>query len=152
MKIAMGNDHAGWPLREIVRETIEALGHQVVDFGTDKQEACDYPDVVVPLTRAILTGECDLGILFCGTGIGMAIAANKVEGIYAARCEDCFSARMARMHNSANVLTMGGRTTGPGIAGDTVEAFLTAIPSTEERHLRRQNKVRQIEVRADARR
>jgi ribose 5-phosphate isomerase B len=146
MKIAMGNDHAGFPLRAAVHEAIEALGHEVVDFGTDKQEACDYPDVVVPLTQAVVRGECDLGILFCGTGIGMSIAANKVGGIYAARCEDCFSARMARAHNGANVLTMGGRTTGPGIAGDVVTVFLTTTPSTEERHLRRQSKVHQIET------
>ena len=142
----MGNDHAGYPLREAVREAVEALGHEVVDFGTDKQEACDYPEVVIPLTQALLQGDCDLGILFCGTGIGMSIAANKVEGIYAARCEDCFAARMARAHNAANVLTMGGRTLGPGVAGDVVHAFLTATPSTEERHLRRQGKVRQIEA------
>jgi ribose 5-phosphate isomerase B len=146
MKIAMGNDHAGFPLREAVREAAEALGHQVVDFGTDKQEACDYPDVVIPVTKAILTGECELGILFCGTGIGMSIAANKVEGIYAARCEEGFSARMARAHNGANVITLGGRTLGPGLAGEVVTAFLSTVPSTEERHLRRQNKVRLIEA------
>jgi ribose 5-phosphate isomerase B len=142
----MGNDHAGFPLREAVRKAVEDLGHELVDFGTDQQEACDYPEVVVPLTKALLAGECDLGILFCGTGIGMSIAANKVAGIYAARCEDCFAARMAREHNGANVITMGGRTLGPGLAEEVVKTFLTTTPSQDERHLRRQSKVRQIEA------
>lgn len=146
MKIAMGNDHAGFPLREAICEAIKALGHEVVDFGTQTEEACDYPQVVAPLTHAIAQGECDLGILVCGTGIGMAIAANKVRGIYAARCEECFSARMAREHNAANVLTMGGRTIGPGLAGEVVQAFLTTTPTTEERHVRRQEQVRRIET------
>ena len=146
MKIAMGNDHAGFPLREAVRKAVEDQGHELVDFGTDKQETRDYPDVVVPLTRAILAGECDLGVLFCGTGIGMSIAANKVEGIYAARCEDCFAARMAREHNGANVITMGGRTLGPSLAEEVVRVFLTTTPSQDERHLRRQSKVQQIEA------
>ena len=145
MKIAMGNDHAGFPLREAVRKAVTDLGHELVDFGSGTQEACDYPDVVIPLTAAIVAGECDLGILFCGTGIGMSIAANKVEGIYAARCEDCFAARMARAHNGANVLTMGGRTLGPGLAEEVTTVFLTTVPSPEARHLRRQGKVRQIE-------
>ena len=146
MKIAMGNDHAGFPLREAVRKAVEDQGHELVDFGTDTQETRDYPEVVVPLTRAILAGECDLGVLFCGTGIGMSIAANKVEGIYAARCEDCFAARMAREHNGANVITMGGRTLGPGLAEEVVRVFLTTTPSQDERHLRRQSKVQQIEA------
>jgi len=146
MKIAIGNDHAGFSLRKVICEVLEALGHEVVDFGTQAEEACDYPEVVVPLTRAILDGECDLGILSCGTGIGMSIAANKVPGIYAARCEECFSASMARAHNGANVLTMGGRTIGPGVAGEVVRAFVTTLPTTEERHLRRQEKVHQIEI------
>lgn len=142
----MGNDHAGFPLREAVRQAVEDLGHELVDFGTARQESCDYPDVVLPLTRAILAGECDLGVLFCGTGIGMSIAANKVEGIYAARCEDCYAARMAREHNGANVITLGGRTLGPDLAHEVVTVFLTAAPSQDERHLRRQEKVRQIEA------
>ncbi len=146
MKIAMGNDHAGFPLREVVRGAVEALGHEVVDFGTTTQDSCDYPDVAVVLSRAVAAGECDLGILFCGTGIGMAIAANKVEGVYAARCEDCYAARMARTHNGANVLTFGGRTIGPGLAEDVVTVFLATEPSQDPRHLRRQVKVKQVEA------
>ncbi|HEY3397760.1 MAG TPA: ribose 5-phosphate isomerase B [Armatimonadota bacterium] len=145
MKIAVGNDHAGFPLRDAVMAAIRGLGHEVVDFGTATQDACDYPDVVVPLAAAVVAGECDLGILFCGTGIGMSIAANKVKGIYAARCEDCYAAEMARAHNSANVLTMGGRTLGPGLAEEVTRVFLTTAPLNEERHQRRQQKVRNLE-------
>jgi ribose 5-phosphate isomerase B len=146
MKIAMGNDHAGFPLRDAVRETVTALGHEVVDFGTAVEESCDYPDIAVALARAVAAGEVDLGILFCGTGIGMAITANKIQGAYAARAEDCYAARMARLHNGANILTFGGRTIGPGLAQDVVEAFLTTEPSTDPRHLRRQAKVRAAEA------
>lgn len=146
MKVAMGNDHAGFPLREAVREAVAALGHELVDFGTATEDSCDYPDVAVALSRAVAAGECDLGLLFCGTGIGMAIAANKVEGVYAARAEDCYAARMARLHNGANVLTFGGRTIGPGLAEEVVTVFLTTEPSQDPRHLRRQGKVKQVEA------
>ena len=146
MKIAMGNDHAGFPLRDAVRGAVEALGHELVDFGTATQESCDYPDVAVALSLAVAAGRCDLGILFCGTGIGMSIAANKVAGVYAARAEDCYAARMARAHNGANVLTFGGRTIGPGLAEDVVTVFLTTEPSPDPRHLRRQDKIKQIEA------
>jgi ribose 5-phosphate isomerase B len=146
MKVAMGNDHAGFPLREAVREAVVALGHELVDFGTASLDSCDYPDVAVALARAVVSGECDLGILFCGTGIGMSIAANKVEGAYAARAEDCYAARMARLHNGANILTFGGRTIGPGLAEDVVTVFLTTEPSSDPRHTRRQEKVKQVEA------
>ena len=146
MKVAMGNDHAGFPLREAVRKAVAALGHELVDFGSATEESCDYPDVAVALSRAVAAGECDLGILFCGTGIGMAITANKVPGVYAARCEDCYAARMARAHNRANVLTFGGRTIGPGLAEDVVTAFLTTEPSEDPRHVRRQEKVKAAEA------
>jgi ribose 5-phosphate isomerase B len=146
MKVGMGNDHAGFPLREAVREAVEALGHELVDFGSTTQEACDYPEVAGAVARAVAGGDCDLGILFCGTGIGMAIAANKVEGVYAARAEDCYAARMARAHNGANVLTFGGRTLGPGLAQEVVTVFLTTEPSRQERHLRRQGQVKQMEA------
>ena len=146
MKVAMGNDHAGFPLREAVREAVEALGHELVDFGTAAQKSCDYPEVAVGLARAVAAGEADLGLLFCGTGIGMSIAANKVRGAYAARAEDCYAARMAREHNGANILTFGGRTIGPGLAQDVVTVFLTTEPSPDPRHLRRQGKVKEAEA------
>jgi ribose 5-phosphate isomerase B len=146
MKVAMGNDHGGFPLRDAVREAVVALGHELVDFGTAVQESCDYPDVAIALARAVAAGEVDLGILFCGTGIGMAITANKVRGAYAARAEDCYSARMARLHNGANILTFGGRTLGPGLAEEVVKVFLTTEPSADPRHLRRQDKVKAAEA------
>ena len=146
MRVALGNDHAGYVLREAVQEAVRALGDELVDFGTDRQESCDYPDIVIPVTRALVEGDCELGLLICGTGIGMAIAANKVPGIYAARCEEGYSARMAREHNAANVLTLGGRVIGPGLAAEVVTAFLTATPSCGPRHQVRQEKVRRLEA------
>ena len=146
MKVAMGNDHAGFLLRDAVREAVAALGHELVDFGTATEDSCDYPDVAVAVARAVAAGEADLGILICGTGIGMAIAANKVPGAYAARAEDCYAARMARLHNSANILTFGGRTIGPGLAQEVVTVFLTTEPSQDPRHLRRQDKVKAAEA------
>ncbi len=146
MKVAMGNDHAGFPLREAVREAVQSLGHQLVDFGSATPEPCDYPDVAAAVARAVAAGDCDLGLLFCGTGIGMAIAANKVAGVYAARAEDCYAARMARAHNAANVLTFGGRTLGPGLAQEVVTVFLTTEPSSDPRHLRRQDLVRRLQT------
>ncbi len=145
MKIALANDHAGFPLREVVFTTAKALGHTLVDFGTDTAAPCDYPDLVVPAMQAVQRGECDLGILICGTGLGMSIAANKLRGIYAAHCHDVYSARMAREHNAANVLTMGGRVLGPGPAAEVIAVFLTATPADGERYHRRQEKVCQIE-------
>lgn len=145
MKVALANDHAGFPLREAVFATAEALGHTVVDFGTNRPAPCDYPDLVLPAMEAVRGGECDLGILICGTGLGMSIAANKIKGIYAARCHDVYSARMAREHNAANVLTLGGRMLGPGPAAEVIAVFLTATPVDDERHRRRQQKVCQIE-------
>lgn len=149
MKVALGNDHAGYPLRNAIREAVEALGHTLVDFGTTVDEPCDFPEVVRPVTAAVNSGECEVGILVCGTGIGMSIAANKVKGIFAARCEDCYAARMAREHNAANVLTLGGRTIGPGLARDVVTVFLTTMPSPEQRHRRRQNQIRALEQERD---
>jgi ribose 5-phosphate isomerase B len=146
MKVAMGNDHAGFPLRDAVREAVTALGHELVDFGTAVPESCDYPDVALAVARAVAAGEADLGILFCGTGIGMAITANKVPGAYAARAEDCYAARMARLHNRANLLTFGGRTLGPGLAEEVVQVFLTTEPSEDPRHRRRQDKIKAAEA------
>lgn len=145
MKIALGCDHGGYVLISEIAETIENLGHDVVDLGVCHAEAVDYPDVAETVARALVDGQADLGILTCGTGIGMSIAANKVAGIRAARAEDCYSASMARLHNGATVLTMGGRTIGPGLAREVVTAFLTTEPSSEERHARRRDKIMNLE-------
>jgi ribose 5-phosphate isomerase B len=142
MKIALGNDHAGFPLRGAVQAVVGALGHELVDFGTATEEACDYPEVARAVAQAVARGECDLGVLVCGTGIGMSIAANKVAGAYAARAEDCYAARMARLHNAANILTCGGRT----LAEEVVRVFLTTEPADDPRHQRRQQEVQQMET------
>ncbi len=126
MKVAVGCDHAGFPLKRAVLEVLERLGVEVLDLGTDSLEPVDYPDYGEKVGRAVATGEADFGIALCGTGIGVAIAANKVRGVRAALCHDTFSARMSRAHNDANVLTMGARVIGPGLAQEIVQTWLQA--------------------------
>ena len=107
-----------------VKEYLDAGGYKYKDFGTNSTESCDYPEIAVIAARAISGGECNRGIFICGTGAGMAIAANKMPGIRAASCSDCFTAEMIRLHNDANVLTLGARVTGAGLALKIVEIFL----------------------------
>lgn len=145
MKIAVGFDHGGIPLRQAVLEVLRDLGHEIVDFGTDTPASVDYPDYAVPVARAVVSGECDRGILACGTGLGMSIAANKVKGCDAALLSDCFSARMAGEHNAANVACLGGRTIEPDQAKAIIEAYLDAETDCAQRHQRRRDKVRNIE-------
>ena len=109
MKVAIGCDHGGLNLKESVKEVLSALGHEVEDFGCYSAESCDYPDIAVPVANAVVSGQVDRGILICGTGIGIGIAANKIAGIRAALCHDTFSAHACREHNDANILTMGER-------------------------------------------
>ena len=146
MRIAVGNDHAGYPLRGAVLEVIESWGHEVLDFGTAEQQSCDYPDYACQVAEAVRDGDADLGVLMCGTGLGMAITANKVRGVYAAPCSDTYSARMARSHNAANVLTMGERVVGPGLAQDILTVFLQTEISPEAKHQRRREKVTRLEA------
>ncbi|NLM42320.1 MAG: ribose 5-phosphate isomerase B [Firmicutes bacterium] len=124
MKIAVGADHGGFQAKQAVIEHLQSKGVDVVDFGTDSEESCDYPDIAQPVAQAVSRGECERGILICGTGIGMSIAANKVQGIRAALCGDTFSARMAREHNDANILCLGARVTGLGLMLDIIDAYL----------------------------
>lgn len=145
MKIAIGCDHGGYPLTDLIVETITNLGHEVLSLDTCSAEPVDYVDIAVEVARAVAAGRADLGILYCGTGIGMSLAANKIKGVFAARAEDSYSARMAREHNGANVLALGGRTVGPELARETVAAFLQAQPSPEARHARRREKLRALE-------
>lgn len=151
MRIAVGNDHAGYPLRAVVLEVIHSLGHQVLDFGTTEEQSCDYPDYARQVAEAVRDGRAELGVLMCGTGLGMAITANKVRGVCAAPCSDTYSARMARSHNAANVLTMGGRVVGPGLAREILTAFLRTEVSDEAKHQRRREKVAQLEAGPQAR-
>ena len=125
-KLVIGCDHAAPELKAIVRDHLIARGFDVVDVGTHTTDSCNYPDYAHALCEKIQSGECELGILICGTGIGMSMAANKHKGIRAACCSDTFSARLTRLHNDANVLCLGARVVGPGLAMDLVDAFLDA--------------------------
>ncbi len=144
MKIAFGCDHAGITLRESVLKHLEKRQVDVIDLGTTSTESVDYPDFAVEVSRTVLIGQATLGILICGTGLGMAIAANKIPGIRAVTVSDTFSARMARAHNNANILTFGSRVVGPGAAMDLVDAFLDASYEGG-RHQHRLDKIATIE-------
>ncbi|RLL92865.1 ribose 5-phosphate isomerase B [Ammonifex thiophilus] len=141
MKIAIGSDHGGFQLKKAICRFLEEQGLTYQDFGTYSPESCDYPDIAFAVAEAVARGEFDRGILVCGTGIGMAIAANKVPGIRAALCHDTYSARMSREHNDANVLTLGERVVGPGLALEIVKTWLFSS-FAGERHSRRVEKIK----------
>lgn len=144
-KIAIGCDHGGFNLKNTIIEYFEKNGIKYTDFGTYNTDSCDYPDIAEKVCGAIVSGECEGGILVCGTGIGMSIAANKVKGIRAACCSDTFSARLTRNHNNANVLCIGERVVGPGLALDLVEEFLSADFEEGGRHTTRVGKISALE-------
>lgn len=144
MKVAIGCDHAGLPLKGAVREVLERLHIETIDFGTDSTESVDYPDFGEKVGRAVASGLADLGIVMCGTGIGISIAANKVPGVRAALCHDTFSAKMSRAHNDANILALGARVVGAGLAQEIVEAWLGA-QFEGGRHAVRVEKIGRIE-------
>jgi len=146
MRIAIGSDHAGYNLKQDVIKLLEELGHQVYDAGAYSTESSDYPDFAAIVGRMVADGEADLGILICGTGIGMSIAANKIKGVRAAACYDVFTARMAREHNDANVLCLGAWVIGRGVAMEVVKTFLESSFSGAERHQRRLAKIKALEV------
>ncbi len=135
--IALGCDHGGFALMQEVKKHLEKRGFEYKDFGCDSEESVDYPVYAKAAANAVASGECDRGILICGTGIGISIAANKVKGIRAALCHDCFSAEATREHNDANMLAMGARVIGPGLALKIVDTFLDTPFSNDERHIRR---------------
>lgn len=124
MKVAVGCDHAGFMLKKDVLEVLNELGHEIVDCGTWSDKSVDYPDYGQAVAEQVVKGQVEFGIILCGTGIGISIAANKVPGIRAALCHDTFSARMSRAHNDANVLAMGSRVIGSGLAREIIHAFL----------------------------
>jgi ribose 5-phosphate isomerase B len=144
MKLALASDHGGYWLKEELKDYVTDMGHQFKDFGCLSEESVDYPDLASSAARAVAAGDCDLGIIVCGTGLGVAIAANKVRGIRAVNCHDCFSAKMAREHNNANVLTLGQRVVGTGLARMIVEIFLSAS-FAGDRHQRRVDKIKALE-------
>lgn len=135
--IAIGSDHGGFALKAEIIEHLHKRGFEVKDFGTYSEESCDYPVYAKAVAKAVAAGECEKGILICGTGIGVSITANKFRGIRAALCGDCFSAEATRLHNDANILAMGARVTGPGLALKIVDTFLDTPFSGDERHIRR---------------
>lgn len=139
--IALGCDHGGYDLMMEVISHLEQRGIDYKNFGTYSKDSCDYPEFAHAVAHAVADGECEKGILICGTGIGISIAANKVPGIRCALCHDCFSAKATREHNDANILAMGGRVIGPGHALEVVDLFLDTPFSNDERHIRRINKI-----------
>lgn len=144
MKIAIGSDHGGVHLKKSIREYLEKKGYEVEDFGTMTEDSVDYPDYAKKVAEVVASGKIDKGILICGTGIGISIAANKVKGIRAALCGDVFSARMSREHNDANILCMGERVLGIGLAETIVDTWLSA-EFQGGRHERRVNKIMDLE-------
>jgi len=141
MKIAMANDHAGTALKEEIKKYLEADGNEVVDFGTYDEESCDLSDFVYPAALAVGKGDCDGGIFVDGVGYGSAMIANKVNGVYAAVCQDPFCAALARQHNNANVLCIGGKIIGSAIAMEIVKTFMHTDPLTADKYSRRRDKV-----------
>lgn len=135
--LAVGCDHGGYELKKEILEHLKKRGIEYKDFGCDSTDAVDYPIYARKVTDAITSGECEKGILICGTGIGISIAANKVKGIRAALCTDCFTAEATRQHNDANILALGGRVVGPGLAIKIVDTFLDTPFSNAQRHKNR---------------
>lgn len=139
--IALGCDHGGYKLKKAVMKYLDENNIEYKDFGTYSEESCDYPIYGKLAANAVASGECDKGIIICGTGIGISITANKIKGIRAALCHDVFSAKATREHNNANMLAMGARVIGEGLAIEIVKAFLTTEFSNDERHIRRINMI-----------
>ena len=135
--IGIGSDHGGFALKEAIKKHLEERGLEYKDFGTYSDASCDYPVYGRAVAKAVAAGECELGILICGTGIGISITANKVPGIRAALCSDCFSAEATRQHNNANILALGARVLREGLALKIVDTFLDTPFSNDERHVRR---------------
>ena len=144
MKIAVACDHAGLQLKNVLIEEMQKEGYEVKDFGTYTEEYCDYPDYVIPTAKAVAKGEFDRGVVVCGTGLGVSMTANKVHGIRCAVCHDTFSAKATRQHNDANMLAMGQRVVGTGVALEVLKAFLET-DYEGGRHQRRIDKMMALE-------
>ncbi len=148
MKLVVGADHAGFPLKEEVRGYLERLGHEVIDVGAYNAEPSDYPDFAEALGRVLMARRADRGILICGSGVGVNVAANKLPGVRACMCHDTYSAHQGVEHDDMNVLVMGARIIGPALAFELVASFLHAhFQKQEDRFVRRLNKVKAIEAR-----
>ena len=146
MRIAIGADHGGFPLNERVIEELRGAGHEIIDFGThDGSQPDDYPDYAKQVGEAIQNAAAEIGVLICGSGVGAAVAANKLRGVRAALCGDTYSAHQSREHDDCNVLCLGARVTGVELALEIVRSFVAARFTGEERHLRRLAKVKAME-------
>ena len=145
MKIGIGNDHSALELKAEIIEFLKEKGHEVVDYGTDSAESCDYPVYGEIVARAVTSGEVDQGILICGTGLGISLAANKVKGVRCALCSEPLSAKMTRLHNNANMLALGGGMIGVNLGLEIVKTFLETPFSEEGKHVRRIDKIAEIE-------
>lgn len=145
VKIAIGADHAGFPLKAELVERVASLGHTVVDVGTHSEESVDYPDFAAAVGRKVASGRAERGIIVCGSGAGAAIAANKIKGVRCALTHDTYTAHQAVEHDDANVIALGSRVIGSAVAAEIVDAFLRATFSGEDRHMRRLGKVRALE-------
>ena len=145
MKVAIGCDHAGFPLKETVVKELKELGHEILDFGTNSCDAVDFPDFAASVAKAVAGGKAKKGILLCGSGVGVAITANKVKGARASVAHDVYAAEQGVQHEDMNILCMGARVIGYGVAPYLVRAFLAAEFEGKERQVRRLNKILQIE-------
>ncbi len=146
MRVAIACDHGGFPLKETILAAVKDSGHEALDLGAFDETSSDYPDFAEKIGQALTSGEAERGILICGSGIGACIAANKIKGVYAGLCHDTYSAHQGVEHDDMNVLCLGARIIGPALANELVQAFLGAVFSRDERHLRRVGKVRAIEA------
>lgn len=142
--IALAADHGGYLLKEAVKQHLEKRGVPFIDFGTDSEAAVDYPDIAQPACEAVASGRCEKALLFCGTGVGISMAANKLKGIRACCCSDAFSAKYTRLHNDANALCLGGRVVGTGLACELTDLFLDT-PFEGGRHIQRIEKLMKLE-------
>jgi ribose 5-phosphate isomerase B len=146
MKIAVANDHAGFPIKEAVLEAIKEAGHEVIDLGTNTTDRVDYPDFAEKAGRALIAGEADRAVVICGSGIGVNITANKMKGVYAGLVSDIYSAHQGVEHDNMNMLCMGGQIVGPTLAKEIVKAFLGASMMDVDRYKNRINKFKAIET------
>jgi ribose 5-phosphate isomerase B len=145
MKIAVGVDHGGFPLKQTIIDELGRLGHEVLDLGTDSAASVDYPDYAAAVGRAVVGGQAERGIIVCGSGVGACVAANKINGVRACLCHDTYSAHQGVEHDDMNVLCLGARIIGPALAEELVGAFLSAEFNRDERFVRRLNKVIPLE-------
>jgi len=147
MRIAIGADHAGFELKQILAEYLRHRGHEVIDKGTDSDDSVDYPDFAEVVSKVVIAGQAERGVLVCGSGVGASVSANKIPGIRAGLCHDTYSARQGVEHDDMNILVLGARVIGVALARELVDNFLAAMFNGEERHRRRVEKIKALERR-----